>query len=123
MAGDLDEGRALPITTMSLAAYLRSRVFDRTHTEERLLSDLVGDLHSANYVLVDQLDSLLGRGAAAAERLDRDYHLEDRFQDGPFLEAVLDLIEPALCERKRRNGRNFAEHFDAIERAHRHMAR
>ena len=48
----------MALTTMSLAAYLRSRVFDRAHTEERLLNDLVDDLHSANYVMVDQLDGL-----------------------------------------------------------------
>lgn len=123
MSGDLPGGRVLPITTMSLAEYLRSRVSDRTHTEEQLLSVLVDDLHSANYVRVDQLDGLLERGGAAAERLDRDYHPEERFQDGPFLEAVLDLIEPALCERKRRNGRNFAEYFEAIERVRTDLSR
>ncbi|MBM4440889.1 MAG: hypothetical protein FJ027_10740 [Candidatus Rokubacteria bacterium] len=103
------------ITQLSLEDYLALRFSDRMCTAEGFLGDLVADLRSADYRSVEQLDELLARGQAAAERLDREYHPEERFHRGPFLEAVLDLVEPVLCERKRRDGRNFDEYFEAVE--------
>jgi hypothetical protein len=104
------------IDQASLEEYLRLRFPKRSHAKEELLGDLVRDLRSAKYVTTDQLDQLRVRGEEAAVQLDATYHPEEPFDDAAFLEAVLDLVEPSVFERKRRQGRGYEDYFDALER-------